>query len=243
MIFALLHWQILAWPSFLNLKDTVVLFLTVTALWGIVTVVQSMETVTNIQTFTGILAVAMSFFFLRWIRLYVPVLLGAVAAAWLLLNRDSKLQYVLVFGTGAFVLHVVLESSSALSMVNPIWITVGSVDFVLSPKPWGIVPRYSFLILPAVLHWVTAPIAAMGVLNIFRTSRASRFLIGYVVIVVLFYAVVPELRGVRQRYQIALLLAWFQFHGFWIIGQRVELKFGDIQLSKGIERRLAETEH
>jgi len=99
---------------------------------------------------------------------------------------------------------------------------LGLIDFVLTPRPWGITRSYEFLTLPATAHWLLAPLAAWGVVWLWRNGgRASRLPLTYGAVVVAFYACVPLLAGPRHRYQLTFVLAAVQLAGAYALAREL----------------------
>lgn len=220
LVFVLLHWEILAWSSLLNVKDILVMFLTAVSLFGFVVVLTAKRRFDYVR---GLTVIGGSFFLLWWVRFYVPVFLITAAIAWLLLHGFLN-RYLIPLGfLSGFLYPLVDRASWAFDKIELSNYLYGAVRFLLTPRPWGIELGYTFLLVPSLLHWLTIPLAAYGALNVIRTSRAGRFIVIYAVVAVGFFAVVPALIGPRHRLQVVLPIAWFQFHCLWYLRQRTVL--------------------
>mgnify|MGYP000112020698 CR=1 FL=1 len=222
-VFFLLHWDVLAWSSLLNLKDTLVLFLTIFALYGVARIAKSgLEP--NAHAFVGTLTVLASSTAFWWIRFYVPFFIIAAGVAWLFVHLDGPTKYVIPV-VGAIPAAVVFqEGVSAFGYLRPGQFAYGFVRFLLTPRPWGVAESYSFLVIPAMLHWITLVPAAVGALWLCRDSKIARLFVIYAGIVLCFYGLVPELQGPRHRYQISFIFAWAQFHFLWTAAQYVDVR-------------------
>jgi hypothetical protein len=65
------------------------------------------------------------------------------------------------------------------------------------------------------LHWVFFLPALCGAAWLWRESRAARLALIYLACLVGLYAITEELLGPRQRFQVAFVFAWAQFHFAW----------------------------
>src|SRR5207247_646202 len=84
LVFFLFHWELLVWSSLLNLKDTLVMTLTIIAFELLFQVVERVR----ILPLAGL---ALVLYLFASLRFYVPVLLSFAPAIWLLLRlRDSR---------------------------------------------------------------------------------------------------------------------------------------------------------
>lgn len=218
-LFALLHWDILSWVSFINLKDVAVLTLSLTTLYLSVRALDTSRS-DRVRSLAGVGGVL---FTLLWIRFYMPVLILAALGLWVLLRQAGWRKYAVVGGAALMALLLVPTHliPSGWIQLSPAAMVFGLVRFALTPQPWAIEPAYAFLLLPSMLHWLFfLPSLAGGVL-LWRRSRATALLLLYLAVVVLFYAVVPELQGPRQRLQVAFALIWMQFHALYIAALRI----------------------
>jgi len=217
--FFLLHWDVLAWTTTLNVKDTLVLTLTVIVLYGFIRILD--EPLSKRDTVFGAMYVAGSFFLLWWIRFYVLFLVLVAVGGWAFFHLRPRVRYALL-GVGLIPIPILIRRGLwALDMLQFSTWPYGIVRFVLTPRPWGINEAYTFLVVPSFLHWMAIAFAAVGALYVNRTSKLGRLLLAYLLVIVVFYGAVPRLQGPRHRYQIVPILAWVQFHFIWIIKEHV----------------------
>jgi hypothetical protein len=233
-IFLLLHWDIVSWSSLLNIKDILVLFLTTCLLYGFVL----LFTMRNRRAIlkSGILIVSCTFALL-WIRFYAPVLVVLGAIGYLFTDNSQRWIIYPTLFLSPLSIPIIdrgLYSLNLIDISNPL---LGAVQFIFTPKPWGINPSYSFLLVPSMLHWMMALLAVIGAMGLFINSTEGRFFILYAGAVVCFFAVVPHLIGPRHRLQMVLPQAWVQFHGLWILYNRIDFRVQDPSSS----RRLPES--
>ena len=208
-IFFLLHWDILAWSSFVNLKDTLVLLLTLAAVYSGIRFVQT-------RKILWALALAGVLFIFLLIRFYIPLLMVISLVVWTVFVVKGFKKVPLIIIALAGVLFVFPEGAyqTFQEMNKEEWI-YGPIQMALTPRPWAIDPGYSFLLIPSIFHWVFfIPGLVAGVL-LFRKNPAFRFAAIYFVTLVVFFGLLPDIRGPRERLQITWVLAWVQFDYLW----------------------------
>lgn len=217
--FLLLHPDILAWSNIMNGKDILALLMHVLLLF-------SGSLFLGRRWVTGLaLAIPVSLL-LFFMRFYVPLLFIVALAASLLLARRSKGNLGLLFIAGVLLALLFTQLGSGNlqygldvlreTFVNPVY---GLVRFVLTPIPFHTGVEYTFLNIPAIIHWLSFPFACWGVVVVHRLRTPfSRFFLFYVLVFVCLYAVVGELQEPRHRVQLDYAWAVLQFMGvmaFW----------------------------
>lgn len=208
-VFFTLQWDVVAWSSFLNLKDTLVMTLSAWAVVGALDFARRTSLVGALRfLFCSILLS-----FLRW---YVPFLILAALGAWgiVTLRGWRRMLLVLFFAGGLF---TGLQAGAPTEMIQPGGLLPGMMQFLVTPRPWGIEPRYSFLLLPALLHWLVLPLATFGGIQMWRRGPIGRALIMYFLALIVFYGMIPQLQGPRHRYQGVFVLAMAQFQGLYAL--------------------------
>ncbi len=201
----LLHWDLLAWSSLLNVKDVLVLTLTVGQL------ALCAELAAKV-TFRRVVALALACAALFALRYYALVFTAAAGAAWMMLRtHDRRLRALgLVFAVVGVV--IVAGAEADLRHIETAGVAHGAVRFLLTPQPWNVDARYAFLEWPALLHWFFAVPAVLGSVSLWRRSVGARLVLLHALAACAFYALVPELQGPRHRLQVALAVVWLQFH-------------------------------
>jgi hypothetical protein len=212
--FLLLHPDILAWSNIMNGKDILVLLLHVfllLACW----LFYSRRLMAAI-----VLAIPVSLV-LFFTRFYVPLLFAVALLASLLLARGGKgrlwlsslgiILAALVFAQiGSDGLQYALAAVRE-NFVNPFY---GFLRIALTPIPFNTELAYSFLNLPALIHWMLFPFACWGAVVVCRLRTPfSRFFLLYILIFLSLYAVFGELQGPRHRVQLDYAWAVLQFAG------------------------------
>lgn len=216
-VFFSLHWELLAWSSLVNLKDTLVLLMTMALIYAALRLAQTKWT----RYAVGTGALIFAFF---WIRFYVPMLL-LLAAFPAFLGRMPERRYM---GAAIFVVSVLgLSYGAYVGWENLILqlqrldlgsgMLFGTGRMVLTPLPWSVEPEYTFLLLPAVLHWLFFVPAVVGGVMLWREQPQVRPLFVYLAIALLLYGAFDELQGPRHRVQLIFIYAWAQFHFVWYV--------------------------
>ncbi|HTV53516.1 MAG TPA: hypothetical protein VMI06_01215 [Terriglobia bacterium] len=209
-VFFLLQWDLLAWSSVVNLKDTLVILLTVAAMYF------GMQAARQRQL-RCLALLAIPLYAVLWIRFYVPMLLLLALLLWaaLTLRGWKRISLILFSAAGGLAL---LHMTSAVPIVKEYlrgdWI-YGVVRFTFTPLPWSISPAYSFLTIPTILHDVMVVPAIIAGVVLARRNVWFRFVALYCLVVILFYGHVPIRQGPRERFQVCWILAWGEFECFW----------------------------
>ena len=217
MVFFLLHWEVLAWSSLINVKDTLVLALSASAFFYVVRFSRPTPGSSRIADLTRFVLILL---ILPWLRFYIPVLMLASIGLWMLLQTTSWRAWLIAGASMCAALLVVSSYNvpTELLELNPVSVAFGVVRFLLTPQPWSVDRQYSFLVLPALLHWLFLPLAVAGGVLLARASRVGLLFVLYLLVVVGFYAIVPDIQGPRQRLQLTFAISWLQFQGtYWLL--------------------------
>jgi hypothetical protein len=216
LVFFLLHPDLLIWSSLINLKDLLVLALTVAAILAYTGIVDRGATRRRrVASWVGLILVML---ILPWIRFYLPVLLLLSFAAWALLRAGGWQKLGIAALALLGVAYVVTRYTIPAGMItlSPVALVGGSIRFLLTPQPWSIEAAYSFLTVPAIMHWLLAVPATFGAVMLWRSSPAGVLAILFLLVNTAFYAAVPELQGPRQRIQVSFVILWAQFHAVYV---------------------------
>lgn len=214
-VFFSLHWELLAWSSLVNLKDTLVLLMTIALMYTTLRFVQTRWA----RYAVGTMALFFAFF---WIRFYIPLLLLLATFLTLLCHlRERRHIWAAIFVASFFGLaygayvgwEYLIFQIEQLDFGGKI--IFGLSRMVLTPLPWSIEPEYTFLQLPAVFHWLFFVPAILGGAMLWRVRPEIRPLFVYLVIALLLYGAYEELQGPRHRVQLIFIYAWAQFHFIW----------------------------
>jgi hypothetical protein len=207
-IFWLVHWDLIAWSSLLNIKDVLVQTLTIAILYCLVSFIFERK----LRFLVGFLVVAQLFW---WIRFYVPVIVLTAVMIWMLTQWNDSRKYLFV-PLGALAFYFV---APLISGAKDYWqfdtLFYGAVRFTLTPIPWNVEQVYEYLVIPTSLHWLSFVPALVGAGFLWGESKYARLFFIYLVCLIGLYAITEDLLGPRQRFQVAFLFAWAQFHFAW----------------------------
>lgn len=209
LAFFLLHWDVIAWSSFLNMKDVLVMTLTLALLHQVLLAARR----PSVLRLGGVaLAVAP----LLFLRFYAPALVLAAALLYLAASRRPRLAIVAAVGLAVGLYLRVPGIATAWNYVDPLAVA-GLPRFLMTPLPWNLTPGYEFLLLPSALHLLLLFPALAVAPRVWNEYPRARLLLLYLAVAVAAYAIVPSLQGVRQRFQVGFVLAWLQFHALWTL--------------------------
>lgn len=206
----LLHPDVIAWSGFFNLKDTLVLTFSTWLLACTAALLRGLRT----GTLTAAVLLALG---LSVTRSYAVVLIGLAVLAWVALHGRARVR-VLLAGLACAALPFVPRAG--LENFQPTQAPAGLVEFLLTPRPWGISRDYEFLTVSAGVHWLLFPVALWGALWLWRRGgRLVRLPLLYGAVLVAFYACVPLLAGPRHRYQMVFVLVGLQGAGLYALAR------------------------
>lgn len=221
----LVHWDVLAWSSFINVKDNLVLALTILLLLGYGRLARGV-------TYGRVAAVVVLSGLFIFLRFYVPVLaLGcflltsAASRHALARNRLKVLAAGVALAAALYVavgpaLFALAISRLDLSPGNAM---VGGVRILLTPQPWSIDLNYEYLLLPSVLHLVFLLPALAGVAGLWRRLPGARLSIAFYLTIILVFALFLKQQGPRHRYQVVFVLVWGLVHLVREVGPAVSV--------------------
>jgi hypothetical protein len=208
-VFYLLHWEVIAWSSFVNVKDPIVQLLTVAELYCVTRFFRRRDW----QSALGFVGVAQAFYFVRF---YLPLVMLLGAALWMVWQWRNNLKFVLLplaLLGGYWALPIFQEHAAYL---DPEAALTGTMRMLITPIPGRIEDYYSYLLVPSILHLVFLLPAAAGLVALWRASTPARLYLIYLVLIIELYAITEELQGPRQRFQVAFIFTWIQFHFLWV---------------------------
>lgn len=216
LAFFLLHWDVVAWSSIANLKDVLVLALSAAGFYCLARLFDSSSPRrTKAASVAGLLAVL---FVLPWLRYYIPVLLIGAVGVWVLLKLPGRTKFAVLGAAGLGILLLLPGYIPTQYMeLSPGSVLLGLVRFTLSPQPWSIEPEYTFLLLPAALHWLLFVPALGSAYLLWQRSPGAALVLVYLAVTTAVYALIPELQGPRHRVQIIFIWAWMQYHAIYLM--------------------------
>lgn len=204
LVFFLLHWDVVAWSSFLNLKDTLVVAFSLAMLYNAIRFLRK----PGLMPLAAFAALAVPCYFLRF---YVPLLIAvAVALHYVLERRDwIKAGAAVAVAAAACLYFDMLRWLPAPP--SPVEFLAGWMQFLVTPLPWNLSDGYGFLFLPASLHLLLLVPALLAIPSLWKRDSSLRFLFVYLLLVTLMFALVPDNRGIRQRQMVDFLFVLMQF--------------------------------
>ncbi|MDA7818283.1 hypothetical protein N9A28_08855 [Sulfurimonas sp.] len=216
-MFYLLHWDILHWSTFLNLKDVLIQLMSIVLIFNIL----EFENNKRIKNVVFIGSVLLLF---STIRFYLPFLIFVSFIVYKILwviftaNRLNRMYYIISsFILILLFLPLVLNNLNdeiemlMISFTNP---AIGMIRFLLTPIPFHFETNYSFLYFPSLLHWLTFPLFIYGAYISHKVNRKIMlFIFIYLFVILLFYGSYGQLQGPRHRLQIEPYIAMFQIIG------------------------------
>ena len=215
-VFMLFQWEILAWSSLVNLKDTLVMCLSVIAFYGILKLFE--QTSKKIFNLNNLILPSLSLYLLFFIRFYtVPLIFLSIIIFLMLKQQARNFPLLILFTVLLIALNIPIGYLNNYNLFSITNILTGTVRMILTPLPWQIEESYTFLVIPSILNLLfLIPVTLVG--SIFwKTSKPLSLLLIYLIAALFFYGYVEELQGVRQRYQLDFIIGWLQFHVLWVI--------------------------
>lgn len=218
-VFSLLHWDLWAWSTFVNLKDTLVLLLTSVGLLSLVYL-------TNKNRLLGATLMTISILGLLLLRFYIPLFFIISYCVYFMLNvwirtrRSSKI-FILIICFGAMLLgmagiQVIFTKELSIFASKLSLPIIGIPRYLITPIPINVQHEYYFLLFPSIFHFLLAPLAAWGFYSLLCNSpKHIKLLVIYFLIMVCFYGTFSELQGPRHRVQLLFFISLYQFIGLY----------------------------
>ena len=130
-VFFMLHWDVVAWSSFINLKDILVMTLTAGSLFLLI----SLQVRFSLPKVLGLYGCV---FLLLWIRYYVPVILLSTAVVWALFHRTARLRLLVTLTLPILPILLLLDFGSRIdseisALIYTEEFSFNLIRFALSP--------------------------------------------------------------------------------------------------------------
>jgi hypothetical protein len=213
LAFFLLHWDIVAWTSFLNIKEALIVFLLLLLIRSVLQIGNRQYIVINLSL------IAMCVILFQGIRFYYPILIGvAVSLYWLSKTPRPVITVgaLLVVGVGlAWFYGNYLDLVQELVKVNQVGRGIGRMLF--SPLPWKISDPATYLIPGSILHIALLPGAVFGAWQLLKSSSQTRLIVLVVIVGLAFYALVPRLGSPRHRAPMMALWTLFEYQFIFVL--------------------------
>ena len=223
-----LHPYVIAWTSFIALRESLAAFLLVVLLrYTFGFLVGSVRlNAKNITVFLLVFVITYNvryaLFYFTAASLVVLIMLHRKAVnreiiyngyfSGLQLDKlnllSGKNRVFMVGGILMLILYLFSFSQSDIKFV--LSVPFQAVKFLISPLPWKLSEEYLFLLVPASFHVVFFVPSVFIIPGLWKRSLLFRFLLINLVIASLVYALVGL--GIRQRFQYEFILILIQFH-------------------------------
>lgn len=215
LLFFSLHWDVLSWSSFINLKDILVSFFTV---WALNCLIRFRAG----ERFFPIASFILICFVLLFFRFYLVYFLCLTAFIYLIFMKINKFNFswkgtilkigvLIIMPVVFYVALIKLFAKSLADIGGTTNVLIGFIRFLLTPFPLTIEPDYSFLLFSALLHWLCLPLLFYG-LYLF-VKRYFFSLLPFLILTLLlcvFYGSFAELQGPRHRVLISFFITLLQ---------------------------------
>jgi hypothetical protein len=225
-LFILVHWDTIAWTSFISTKEQLVHFTIVLTFYNLVLIKQSKKI-----SILNLLFIALALIIVSQIRTYMLIFLLVIFSIYVIFLL--KLPNQRIYRLFLYILPTLIIPYFIYVNFEPIYISLskayllmnvdfenlslqetlyGIIKYIVTPNPLNIAPNYGFYFIPSILNIFSIPFVLLGSTMVF--DRRNTPLICYFILfitVVIFYALFPEIQGARQRYQISMVLIFLQF--------------------------------
>lgn len=210
-----LYPPVVAWSTFVNLKDTAVSLLVIVTFYFVVKLVTQDSRWGRIWSVVTLLLLLLIWYGLR---LYIPFLVGAsVAFAFSRrLPRPWTGLVTVVVGACTYVGADLLLAREGYDVTLGLASMGNFIRGLMTPQPWSIVDSYSFLIIPSLVHWILLPFFLLGIIALYRLPTWGPVLVAFTVFTLLIGVVAPAMQGPRQRFQIEFILIACQIAGLYM---------------------------
>lgn len=149
------------------------------------------------------------------VRFYVPAFVFAAAATWGVLNGRALVRGIILGASIIGGMIFLWSGRTSLYLLEPQLLLYGIVRIFLTPRPWGTTIYYTYLEPTMWLHWLTIPALIAGLVYLQLEFSKSTILVVFGIVILVFYAIFPELQGPRHRDWIFFLFGWGLFHFVW----------------------------
>jgi hypothetical protein len=210
VVFASLHWTTIVWHSFLNLKEPLVALLLSAMIYFVLDLRR--------RPGFGLIGLLTLGLLASRIRFYLPVL---VIGGFLLAQIDAVRKLVVykpvwaLAGTIVFLFFSILIAGSEIRLFMKLADVYGFpyelIHFTLQPAPWKITEPASYLLLPALLHWVMFVPACIGGYCLWKSGFGGRVVVATVIAGLVFYGFVDVVASTRHRMPIDMLVIILHF--------------------------------
>lgn len=221
-VFYLLHWDVLAWSSFPNLKEILIQVLSLGAWYGLILLSRPGCRLRGFFLGCSMLSI------LLFSRYHVPFLIIFVYILYSVLHVRKRSSYLMAFGIGLVSLLIFPDyvlGKYLRYIVDLKSVAIYCLKFLLSPQPWSLSDKNFWQVFSSVLHLLFIVPCVVAIPKLWR-HEVTRYFILYTAVLLVFYSFIGYGQQ-RQRIQIAWIFVWAQFHfiilynRFMFLGRRV----------------------
>jgi hypothetical protein len=237
--------ELLMWSSLINLKDILVMTLTIGLCYSSLMLAKRLS-VLHFLLFIGYVIS------LRFLRFYVPLVFLAALGTWyvsIFVKTETARRYLWRYAipiaallalalTIPSVRDKVADLVAGLGIANISYYReeflqfslYGCLRWLTTPRPWALSADTSFLLIPSMWHWATLIPALVGAAHFWRSGKAAKLCLIYLAVAVVLYGAFELEQSPRHRLQVTFVIAWLQFHALWIVTHRSSTKSVRAQL-------------
>lgn len=217
--FFCLHWDIVSWSSFLNIKDILIVQLL------LLTFYVYMKNKDNLKKMLlKLFPILVIIYFIRFYLVFFILL--AVFLASSRINLSYIFRFILI--SFIFFFFVLIYDKNILNIFLSqvkFDFVLNIIRFLLSPVPFNYEDGYNFLVFASLLNWLSFPFVVIGfILILKRKDKKYNFILILNVLIVIFFAGFDELLGPRQRLVLTPYLTILMFLGFQYIYKTIYFK-------------------
>jgi hypothetical protein len=218
-VFFLLHWGIISWNSFMNLKESVLVTMLCITMYLFMKIQKKFS-------WSAVAMVGVLLWTFIFIRFYLPIVIISAVIGSYYVNLRTSFKYSKLVILAPILIIVLLAIAPdrvvgqfAQFNVNPIEAALGTIKFIFTPRPWAIEDSYSFLALSSTLNVLFLIPTVIGAALLWIHYPQTRILIIFLCGILLLYGVATILQGPRHRVQVSFIFCWCQFHFIWCLAK------------------------
>lgn len=205
--FYLLHWDVIAWSSFPNLKEIMIQVLTMGAWYGAVLLNRSES------RFRGFILFCFMLSILLFSRYHIPFFIVFSYILYTVICKKDIINYLIAFAVGlttffVFPEYVFDRFIRYLANLNTFFFYF--LKFILSPQPWALSQKNFWQFFSSILHLLFLGPCIWGMLSMWKNRVVRQFIL-YVIVLLIFYSFLAYGEQ-RQRVQVGWVVVWAQFH-------------------------------
>lgn len=204
-IFFSCHWDVIAWSSFVNLKDNLVTLGMTTTIYIYVYFYRKGF---SIWGFVLLLLVLFLFQFVRFYYSYFLIVTGILYFSLIQIRKINtnvtdfliKFSILVLLPIGFYMIFISLYAGRIDRIGPRTNVFIGAIRYFVTPAPFNIDTSYSYLLISSLFHWLFLPVLPIGLYYFLR--RYFYDLMPYLILFIMiciFYGSFAELQGPRHR--------------------------------------------